>query len=173
PPADWLPYRRKVRAGLKGANLVVAPTHAMLDALTAHYGPLRSTHVIYNGRAPARFAPAPKEALILAIGRLWDEAKNIRILDQVAPDLSWPIYVAGEQQHPSRERMELQHLITLGHLDPQSVQKWLARASIYALPAQYEPFGLSALEAALSGCALVLGDIPSLREVWGNAACFV
>jgi glycosyltransferase involved in cell wall biosynthesis len=29
------------------------------------------------------------------------------------------------------------------------------------------------LEAALSGCALVLGDIPSLREVWGDAADFV
>jgi glycogen(starch) synthase len=45
-----------------------------------------------------------------------------------------------------------------------------ARAAIYCLPARYEPFGLSALEAALSGCALVLGDIPSLREVWGDEA---
>jgi glycosyltransferase involved in cell wall biosynthesis len=29
------------------------------------------------------------------------------------------------------------------------------------------------LEAALSGCALVLGDIPSLRELWDGAATFV
>ena len=29
------------------------------------------------------------------------------------------------------------------------------------------------LEAALSGCALVLGDIPSLRELWDGAAVFV
>jgi glycosyltransferase involved in cell wall biosynthesis len=29
------------------------------------------------------------------------------------------------------------------------------------------------LEAALSGCALVLGDIPSLRELWNDAAVFV
>jgi glycosyltransferase involved in cell wall biosynthesis len=29
------------------------------------------------------------------------------------------------------------------------------------------------LEAAMSGCALVLGDIPSLRENWSNAAVFV
>jgi glycosyltransferase involved in cell wall biosynthesis len=29
------------------------------------------------------------------------------------------------------------------------------------------------LEAALSGCALVLGDIPSLRELWRNRAVFV
>jgi glycosyltransferase involved in cell wall biosynthesis len=50
---------------------------------------------------------------------------------------------------------------------------WLAHASIYALPAFYEPFGLSVLEAAISGCALVLGDIPSLRENWEGAAIFV
>ncbi len=41
------------------------------------------------------------------------------------------------------------------------------------MPARYEPFGLSALEAGLAGCALVLGDIPSLREIWHGAAVFV
>ncbi|HEY0779002.1 MAG TPA: glycosyltransferase, partial [Gemmatirosa sp.] len=50
---------------------------------------------------------------------------------------------------------------------------WMGRAAVYALPARYEPFGLSALEAGLAGCALVLGDIPSLREVWGDAATYV
>jgi glycosyltransferase involved in cell wall biosynthesis len=40
-------------------------------------------------------------------------------------------------------------------------------------PARYEPFGLSALEAGLAGCALVLGDVATLREVWGDAALFV
>jgi glycosyltransferase involved in cell wall biosynthesis len=61
----------------------------------------------------------------------------------------------------------------LGTLDESALAGWLARASIFALPARYEPFGLLALEAALSGCALVLGDIPSQREVWGDAAEFV
>jgi glycosyltransferase involved in cell wall biosynthesis len=41
------------------------------------------------------------------------------------------------------------------------------------MPARYEPFGLSILEAGLSECALVLGDIPSLREGWEGAAVFV
>ena len=48
-----------------------------------------------------------------------------------------------------------------------------AAAAIYALPARYEPFGLSVLEAAQHGCALVLGDIDSLRENWDGAALFV
>jgi glycosyltransferase involved in cell wall biosynthesis len=49
----------------------------------------------------------------------------------------------------------------------------MGRASIYLFPAKYEPFGLSVLEAGLCGCALVLGDIESLREVWGDAALYV
>jgi glycosyltransferase involved in cell wall biosynthesis len=48
-----------------------------------------------------------------------------------------------------------------------------ARAAVFAAPARYEPFGLGPLEAARARCALVLGDIPSLREVWGDAALFV
>ena len=44
---------------------------------------------------------------------------------------------------------------------------------IYALPVRYEPFGLSILEAALSGCALVVGDFASLRETWGANAVYV
>jgi len=49
----------------------------------------------------------------------------------------------------------------------------MARASVFALPARYEPFGLAPLEAAHAGCALVLADIPSLREVWDDAAIYV
>jgi glycosyltransferase involved in cell wall biosynthesis len=67
----------------------------------------------------------------------------------------------------------MSNLVSLGQLSQQNIAGWYARASIYALPARYEPFGLSILEAALSGCTLVLGDIPSLRENWTDAAIFV
>ena len=49
----------------------------------------------------------------------------------------------------------------------------LGEAAIFAAPAHYEPFGLGILEAAASGCALVLGDIASLRENWDGAAVFL
>lgn len=48
----------------------------------------------------------------------------------------------------------------------------MGRAAVYAAPALYEPFGLAILEAAQAGCALVLGDLPSLRELWGDAAAY-
>jgi glycogen(starch) synthase len=64
-------------------------------------------------------------------------------------------------------------LLRLGSLDPAVLAAWLARAAIFVLPARYEPFGLAVLEAALARCALVLGDIPSLREIWDASALYV
>jgi glycosyltransferase involved in cell wall biosynthesis len=172
-PSNWDRYAAVVRRGIAAADLLVAPTQAMLDALRTHYGPLPSSQVIYNGRNPDLFRAAAKEPMILTVGRLWDEAKNVQALDRVAGAVPWPVYVAGEEHHPSGGQQHFTHVVPLGKLPPAELSGWFARAGIYALPARYEPFGLSVLEAALSGCALVLGDIPSLREVWGNAALYV
>jgi len=163
----WLErYHDAVADGLRAADWIVAPTAAMLDALQCHYGPLANTSVIANARDPRKFQAARKEPFVFTAGRLWDPAKNLEAVCTVAPRLSWPVVAAGD----SGDRPQVRHVGTLSEYD---MAEWLSRASIFALPARYEPFGLSAVEAALSGCALVLGDIPSLREVWGDAADFV
>lgn len=172
PPA-WDRYRAEVRRGLRAADRVIAPTQAMLDTLQTQYGPFATGQVIPNGRGCNAFAPGEKQPFVFSAGRLWDEAKNISALAEAARDLPWPVLVAGDTAHPGGSVATPAHVRLLGCLTPDQVAEWLARASIYALPARYEPFGLSALEAGLSGCALVLGDIPSLREVWGEAALFV
>ena len=173
PPPSWDAYTGRVRSGLQAADVVVAPSHAMLTSLERHYGPLARTRVIPNGRAQALFQPARKELFIFAAGRLWDEAKNLAVLDRIAGALPWPTYVAGDMQSPDGRGKPVTAVRPLGRLDRATLAQWLGRASIYAFPARYEPFGLSVTEAALSGCALVLGDIPSLREIWGDAATFV
>ena len=172
-PPRYDEYRRRVRAGLLAADGIVAPTGAMLDALEAHHGPLPAGQVIHNAREPRHFVPADKQPLIFSAGRTWDEAKNVGALDRVAPFVRWPVYIAGATEHPNGSPVTLQNASALGQLSPAAMAAQLGASAIYALPARYEPFGLSALEAGLCGCALVLGDIPSLREVWGNAALFV
>ena len=172
-PPKYGRYRREVARGLRAASAVVAPTRAMLRALGAHYGaPLRGT-CIPNGVDVGRFAAARKEPMVLAAGRIWDQAKNLGALASIARHLRWPVYLAGSAAHPDGRTRMLEGVRALGWLDPEALRDWMARAAIYAHPARYEPFGLGVLEAALSGCALVLGDIPSLREVWGEAAAYV
>ncbi len=172
-PEDWDRYAQEVTAGLAAADLVIAPSEAMLGSITEHYGAPRHTRVILNGRDSRAFRPTAKEPIVFAAGRFGDEAKNLEALERVAPSLPWDIFVAGENIHPDGGEIRPHHTRLLGNLSQRALAAWLGRASIYCLPARYEPFGLSALEAALSGCALVLGDIPSLREIWRHRAVFV
>jgi glycosyltransferase involved in cell wall biosynthesis len=111
--------------------------------------------------------------MVLSCGRIWDEAKNIQAVCRAAVQCRWPVFVAGDNRHPNGDNIEARNVRALGILSPEELATWYGRAAIFALPACYEPFGLAALEAGLAGCALVLGDIPSLREVWGGSALFV
>lgn len=155
-PVDWNLYAEEVGRSLRSADLVAAPSRAMLREAERLYGPFKASVAIPNGRT--NFAPSEKEPFVFAAGRMWDEAKNVSTLASL--NCEWPVHIAGEGA-------------PMGRLPVRDVRDWMARAAIYALPARYEPFGLSVLEAALSGCALVLGDIPSLRENWNGAALFV
>jgi glycosyltransferase involved in cell wall biosynthesis len=165
-PASYRRYLDEVERGLQAADMVVAPTHAMLVEACRHYGPFARSKVIPNGRSSNAFRRGIKEPFIFTAGRLWDEAKNVAALDEIVGELPWPVYAAGEENGTGSLRR-------LGVLTESQIADWFGRASIYALPARYEPFGLSVLEGALSGCALVLGDIPSLRENWEGCALFV
>jgi glycogen synthase len=169
-PAQWAGYRERTLAGLRAADLVVAPTRAFLEQVQALYGPLDRAVWIWNGRTPGEPREAEKEPLIFAAGRIWDEAKNLRGLGAGAPRLVWPVAIAGPGAPESAAGAAGPWL---GPLPAEAMARWYARASVFALPSRYEPFGLAALEAGLAGCALVLGDLPTLRELWDGAALFV
>lgn len=173
-PSSFGEYRKRVAEGLEAADLVIAPTRAMLACLDVEYGVKNAGLVIHHAGDASAFHPGTKGEFILAAGRLWDDAKNVAALAKVAGRTRYPILVAGSDTPPGDSPRPRPHGIhTLGELGSRELANLMARAAIYALPARYEPFGLSILEAALSECALVLGDIPSLRELWEGAALFV
>jgi glycosyltransferase involved in cell wall biosynthesis len=157
-----------VRAGLAGATRVVAPTHAMRTALRRLYELERDVDVIHNGVSPGPGSATRRAPVVLGAGRLWDEAKGLATLDRAAARLPWPVEVAGDA-HGARAR----HARMLGPLPRDRLRARMAQAAIFAHPACYEPFGLAVLEAAQGGCALVLADIATLRELWDGAAAFV
>lgn len=175
PPADFDRYHESVARGLRAARLVVAPTQAALAALVAQYGELPSCRVIPHGRSPLPSPGLLRENVVLGVGRLWDQAKNLRALADVAPSLPypWTVRLAGSPRSPEGEVVSLPGVELLGQLPDHSLGAHYDRATIFALPALYEPFGISVLEAAHAGCALVLGDLRSLRENWDGAAIFV
>jgi glycosyltransferase involved in cell wall biosynthesis len=83
-----------------------------------------------------------------------------------------PIIAAGPLAGPTGARGDFPHLRLLGSLGESDIAPWYGAASIFASPARYEPFGLAVLQAAQSGAALVLSDMPTFRELWDEAALF-
>src|SRR4051812_7745338 len=98
-PATWDTYREAVTLGLQSAELVAAPSRAMLQTFDENYGKIRNAIVIPNGREIPD-AEVEKEPFIFSAGRLWDEAKNVSALTKVASQVDWPLFIAGEQAEP-------------------------------------------------------------------------
>jgi glycosyltransferase involved in cell wall biosynthesis len=170
---SWVEYIANVRGGLAVADAWVAPSAAFRDVIAKLYAPPIAGRVIWNG-VDGCTASGRKQPFILAAGRLWDEAKNLLILDRIAPRLPWPIRLAGACASPDHlNSIATSRLEHLGELSREALRAEMAHASILVAPSLYEPFGLTVLEAARAGCALVLSDSPSLRELWGGAALFV
>lgn len=173
-PASFDRYRKAVRAGLHAADRVIAPTRAYLAEVHALYGPLPRARALRNGLEPAGFGGAArKRPVALAAGRVWDEAKNMAVLEAAAASGALPIRIAGDATGPDGETAPVPGTEALGRLEPAALRRELAEAAVFLAPARYEPFGLGVLEAGLSGCALVLADIPTFRELWRGAAAFV
>lgn len=170
-PVEWNEYQERVRRGLGKADKIVAVSRHFMEYLEKFYGPFTDKTIIYNGRDEKPFHAAEKEHLIFSMGRIWDEAKNISALKKVSHDLPWQVVVAGNNK--GNYVSETDNLSLTGQLPQSKVAEWLSKSSIYVMPARYEPFGLTILEAALSECALILGDIPTLREIWGDAAVYI
>ena len=179
PASEWTNwYRDTVQNGLNGATTVLAPSRWMLSQIEQFYGRFSDMRVINNGRSPKWFnSHGIKDDMVLTVGRLWDPAKQVSLL--AGQNCGWPVVIAGATEHPDEAyRSEQRQLVFEGTLElkgsqtPEQLRALFAGASIYVATSRYEPFGLAPVEAALSRCAIVANDIPSLRELWGETVSY-
>jgi glycosyltransferase involved in cell wall biosynthesis len=172
-PDDFRWRSHALWRGMLACDALAAPSRAFAAATSAaHETPL--PFVVHNGRDPAAHSAGARERVAFTAGRLWDVGKNLAVIDAAAALSRIPVYAAGSLTDPtSRSQAVLKHARPLGPLSQNEMAGWLRRAAIYVSSAKYEPFGLGVLEAAQAGCALVLSDIPTFRELWDGAAVFL
>lgn len=159
--------------GLRAADKVVAPSGAFATMLQHCYDLADTPAVVRNGRKPAQVSPGAQQDFAFSAGRLWDEGKNVATLDRAAALSSTGFRAAGPLAGPNGTTISLAHMAATGHLSDTALAQVLAAQPVFVSAAVYEPFGLAVLEAAQAGCALVLSDIPTFRELWDGAAWFI
>ncbi len=166
-------YREIVASGLGGATVVVCPSAFMAQSLDEIYG--CPSEVIHNGLWPDIYQAGVKEDVAVTAGRLWDEAKQAALAVEGVENLPLELQLLGPTTGPCGEKARLpeaRNARYAGASGWHEVRSALSTARFYLATSSYEPFGLTALEAALSGCAILANDLPSFREVWGNGAIF-
>jgi glycogen synthase len=181
-PTRWLKwYRDTIIRGIAGADAVVAPSTWMLDTLRTTYTRPRREVVIYPGRNPIFFNPyVSKDDSVLSVGRLLDAGKQVFLLTQCVHPFS--VCIVGAEQTVPQPRIPIRADVKVstdqscvairGAQTEAQLRALYSRASIYAATSRYEPLGMAPLDAAFSRCAIVANDIPSFREVWGDAALY-
>lgn len=176
-PPDFVWRAELVRAGLRAADAIVAPSQAFAETLRTTYRLQQAPAAVHNGRKLSAGQPEGTagggKPFVFAAGRLWDEGKNVAALDRAAGHVAIRVVVAGPVTGPNGANVVLDHAEALGGIHGDEVRAWLSRQPIFVSTSLYEPFGLAVLEAAQAGCPLVLSDIPTFRELWDGAAEFV
>ena len=178
-PTKW--YHDTIVRGIAGADAVVAPSAWMLDQICECYVQPRRGEVIFPGRNPIFFNPyISKDDSVLAIGRLVDAGKQVFLLTQHEHPVS--VCIVGAEQTVAMPRIPIRADVKVAVAEtsvaicgPQTeaqLRALYSRASIFAATARYDPLGMQAVEAAFSRCAIVANDIPSFRELWGDAALY-
>jgi glycosyltransferase involved in cell wall biosynthesis len=172
--STWASYAALVREALLRADAVTAVSGFLAGEIGSLYDVRRPVEVIHNGWPHLSATSTRRDGTLLA-GRVWDEAKNFGLVSRAA--VGWEpgsVLLAGEARHPESGALaEIGPLVRgLGFLSRDELLRRMADSAIFLSPARYDPFGLLPLQAALSGCALLLSDIPSYRELWQDAAVF-
>ncbi len=172
-PADFAWCTDLVAQGLHAADAVVTPTAAFGAAVKRHYRLEAPPSTVHHGRLPLAAPNGIPHDFVFTAGRLWDKGKNLGLLDAAAGRLGVPVRAAGPLAGPNGGQVLFDNIHCLGTLGEEELGRWLSARPVFVCAALYEPFGLSVLEAASAGCALILSDIPTFRELWDEVAIFI
>jgi glycosyltransferase involved in cell wall biosynthesis len=172
-PADFARRTGLVGQGLEAADAVVAPTAAFGAVVKRHYGLEAAPRTVHHGRSPVAVPNGIPHDFVFTAGRLWDEGKNFGMLDAAAGRIGVPVRAAGPLAGPNGTQVLFDNIHCLGMLGDEELGHWLSARPVFVSAALHEPFGMAVLEAASAGCALILSDIPTYRELWQEVAIFI
>lgn len=178
-----LPYRVAGHWMVRQARRLIYISQAERALFEQHFGPGRAHLVAPCGVEAEQIRAARPHALpegrkiILAVGRL-EAYKQTDQLVAALPLLppQYELVVIGNG--PLRPRLEqlaaelgvAERLRLLDHVPQPELQSWYRSADVFASLSRHESFGMTLLEGAAAGAAIVASDIPAHREVAGYVA---
>jgi glycosyltransferase involved in cell wall biosynthesis len=167
-------YRAVQRELARCADAVIALSEAEASILKRTFG-ARRVRVCPVGVEPGPAVHAPPRDSVLCVA-LFSERKNQLALIRAVRDVPL-VFVGGpapfyEWYYEQCRRAAGKNVEFLGRLGYRDLAAQYAAAKVHALPSHWEAAGMSSLEAAAAGCNVVVGDVPPVREYFGERAWY-
>ena len=171
------------------ADIILPNSIAEVDLLSSTYNIGREKFWVVPNGVDESFAKASPDFFakkygitdfVLFVGRI-DRRKNVLGLIKVCKDLSIPLIIIGHRdevayfeqcQKAASFSTDIKLLGFLPH-DSEDLRSAYAAAKVLALPSNFETPGLTALEAALAGCNIVITSKGSTKEYFREHAFYV
>lgn len=179
---------RAVRS--KAAAIVCVSRFAKDQVLTYCPAGKQEVVVVYNAvdsswlESPRGPSPHPKPYLLF-VGSVKPHKNLSRLLEafglllrKIPHDLiivgRQEGFITGDAMANERAASMRERVTCVGELDHDDdrLRRFYSHAEALVLPSLYESFGLPALEAAASGCPIVVSRVGGLPEVYGDAALY-
>lgn len=115
-----------------------------------------------------------RERMCLHISLLCDHRKNVRRLIDAAKKYRFPLILAGKLRNKQEEELLNSwiggdYLIKyLGFVSEEEKKELYSKAKVFALPSIQEGVGIVALDAAASGCDIVLTELGGPKEYYNG-----
>jgi glycosyltransferase involved in cell wall biosynthesis len=143
----------------------------------------RKIKVIYNGvsdLAAPKYAGAGYGRYILTVGSI-DKRKNILNLIEafkLTTNKDLKLVIVGDVNsifnNQGNEMLRTNgNVMFTGRVDDAQLAGLYMQAQMFVYPSLYEGFGLPPIEAMQYGCPTLVSNIPSLREVCGDASLYL
>lgn len=117
-----------------------------------------------------------RENFCLHISRIGDPGKNVKRLIEASEKYQFKLVICGQlRSDEAKQQFEKairgKHYVEYkGYVSEEEKVELCKRAKVFALPSIVEGVGLSALEAAVMGCDIVITNIGGPKEYYSNLA---
>lgn len=187
-PGDWheILFRKLMYAhAFHTADQIVTVSHFSKNEILENYK-VKNPDICVAGNAWQHFDRMDIDETIFA-----EEPRIVRgeyyyYLASLAPNknLTWilnnakknpdRIYVlSGRPLGDASGVAELSNVICTGFVSDARAKALMKHCRAFLFPSTYEGFGIPPMEALCMGAKIVLGDIPSLREIYRDAAYYI
>lgn len=172
-PMARLYARRMLRRAVRKSRRVLTVSEAVKHDIVTTFGcPIDHVVVTPNGADKQFFADGPKAEgrYFLYVGN--DKPhKNVDVLvDAIARMNGASLVMTGA---PFDRFRSCERVVVTGFVDDGELATLYRGAIALVMPSREEGFGLPALEAMASGCAVITSNAPALVEITGDAAIHV